>query len=64
MGSVNIRRPGSVARCPRSRASRWRSRAAVDAGANGIILSRKYSEMRLDNLRAAGRAVREAGKRA
>jgi hypothetical protein len=33
-------------------------RAALDAGAQGVILSRKYSEMRLDNLRAAGRAVR------
>ena len=33
-------------------------RSALDAGAHGIILSRKYSEMRLDNLRAAGRAVR------
>ncbi len=38
-------------------------RATFDAGANGIILSRKYSEMRLDNLRAAGRAVRETVKR-
>ena len=34
-------------------------KAAFDGGAHGIILSRKYSEMRLDNLRAAGRAVRE-----
>lgn len=33
-------------------------RAALDAGAHGVILSRKYSEMRMDNLRAAGRAVR------
>ena len=33
-------------------------RAALDAGAHGVILSRKYSEMRLDNLSAAGRAVR------
>jgi len=33
-------------------------RAALGAGAHGVILSRKYSEMRLDNLRAAGRAVR------
>ena len=39
-------------------------RATFDAGANGIILSRKYLEMRLDNLRAAGRAVRETAKRA
>jgi hypothetical protein len=33
--------------------------AALRAGADGLILSRKYSEMRLDNLAAAGRAVRE-----
>lgn len=34
-------------------------RAALQAGAHGIILSRKYSEMRLANLEAAGEAVRE-----
>jgi hypothetical protein len=34
--------------------------AAFKGGADGVILSRKYSEMRLDNLAAAGRAVREA----
>ena len=34
--------------------------AGLRAGADGLILSRKYSEMRLDNLAAAGRAVREA----
>jgi hypothetical protein len=39
-------------------------KATFEAGANGIILSRKYSEMRLDNLRAAGRAIRESLKRA
>jgi hypothetical protein len=33
--------------------------AALKAGADGLILSRKYSEMRLANLSAAGRAVRE-----
>jgi hypothetical protein len=27
----------------------------------GVILSRKYSEMRLENLAAAGKAVRDAG---
>ena len=32
--------------------------AALRAGAHGVILSRKYSEMRLANLAAAGRAVR------
>jgi hypothetical protein len=35
------------------------TKAALDAGADGIILSRKYSEMQLANLAAAGRAVRE-----
>jgi hypothetical protein len=34
-------------------------RAAFDGGAPGVLLSRKYSEMRLDNLRGAGRAIRE-----
>ena len=34
-------------------------RAAFQGGAHGVLLSRKYSEMRLANLRAAGRAVRE-----
>jgi hypothetical protein len=38
-------------------------KATFEAGAHGIILSRKYSEMRLDNLRAAGRAIREVSKR-
>lgn len=33
-------------------------RAALRAGADGLILSRKYSEMRLANLRAAGEALR------
>jgi hypothetical protein len=33
--------------------------AAMRAGADGVVLSRKYSEMRLDNLVAAGRAVRD-----
>jgi hypothetical protein len=32
--------------------------AALKAGAQGVILSRKYSEMRLANLSAAGRAAR------
>jgi hypothetical protein len=36
------------------------TRAALDAGAHGVILSRKYSEMRLANLQAAGKAVRES----
>jgi hypothetical protein len=34
--------------------------AALQGGADGVLLSRKYSEMRLANLRAAGVAVRQA----
>jgi hypothetical protein len=34
-------------------------KAAFEGGAHGVLLSRKYSEMRLDNLRGAGRAIRE-----
>jgi hypothetical protein len=37
--------------------------AALNAGADGLILSRKYSEMPLANLAAAGRAIRDAAKR-
>jgi hypothetical protein len=36
--------------------------AALKAGADGLILSRKYSEMRLANLAAAGRAARDFQK--
>ncbi len=34
-------------------------KAAFAGGAHGVLLSRKYSEMRLDNIRGAGRAIRE-----
>jgi hypothetical protein len=34
--------------------------AALKAGAQGVILSRKYSEMMLANIEAAGKAVRES----
>jgi len=34
-------------------------KAAFQGGAHGVLLSRKYSEMKLENLRAAGRAIRE-----
>ncbi len=34
-------------------------KSALHAGADGLILSRKYSEMRLANLSAAGSAIRE-----
>ncbi len=36
--------------------------AAFKAGSNGVILSRKYSEMKLANLDAAGRAIRDVAK--
>jgi hypothetical protein len=35
--------------------------AALKAGAPGVILSRKYSEMRLTNLAGAGKAIKEFG---
>jgi hypothetical protein len=35
--------------------------AAVRAGADGVLLSRKYSEMKLANLRGAGEAIKELG---
>jgi hypothetical protein len=34
--------------------------AALEGGADGVIFSRKYSEMRLANLSAAGRAIRDS----
>ncbi len=36
-------------------------KAALTAGASGVVLSRKYSEMRLANLSAAGEALKELG---
>jgi hypothetical protein len=36
---------------------------AFDAGAAGIVVSREYEEMRLPNLRAVGRAMREINSR-
>jgi hypothetical protein len=35
--------------------------AALRAGADGVLLSRKYSEMKLENLRGAGVAIKAAG---
>jgi len=34
------------------------TRKAFEAGANGIVISREYEEMRVANLKAVGRAVR------
>jgi hypothetical protein len=36
---------------------------SFEAGANGIVVSREYEEMRVPNLRAVGRAVRELSRR-
>jgi hypothetical protein len=36
--------------------------AAFRGGADGVILSRKYSEMKLANLKGAGAAVRNLAK--
>jgi hypothetical protein len=36
--------------------------AGLKAGSQGIVLSRKYSEMMLGNVEAAGRAIRDAAK--
>jgi len=36
--------------------------AALKAGAEGVIFSRKYSEMKLANLAAGGKAAREFEK--
>jgi len=35
--------------------------AAFEGGAQGVVLSRKYSEMRLENLAGAGDAIKELG---
>jgi len=40
---------------------RLATRAALEAGAQGVVLSRKYSEMKLANLAAAGQALKELG---
>jgi hypothetical protein len=37
--------------------------AAFDGGADGVVLSRKYSEMRLENLSGAGDAIRALSTR-
>ena len=37
-------------------------RAALDGGADGIVLSRKYAEMRWENLEAAGLAWRDVAR--
>jgi len=38
------------------------TRKGFEAGADGIVVSREYDEMRLANLKAVGRAVRAMAK--
>jgi hypothetical protein len=35
--------------------------AAFRGGANGVLISRKYSEIKLANLKAVGAAIQELG---
>jgi hypothetical protein len=61
----NIQRPGGPAQFSfRSRPAAVSEavRAAFAAGATGILVSREYDEMRLQNLRAIGATLRELGK--
>jgi hypothetical protein len=50
-------RPGSGPRCTRESVAASTTQALL-AGANGIVISRKYSEMRLETLSGVGDAVR------
>jgi len=36
-------------------------KGAFAGGAKGVVLSRKYSEMKLENLAGAGQAIKELG---
>jgi hypothetical protein len=36
---------------------------AFDAGAHGVVISREYEEMKIEHLRAVGRAVRDVARR-
>lgn len=57
---------GAAATLATSQCSRQQVKDAVLAafagGASGVVLSRKYSEMRLDNLAGAGDALQEIGR--
>ncbi len=54
---IDIPTGPDLARC--SRAVKEAVLAALAGGAQGVVLSRKYSEMQLDHLAGAGDAVRE-----
>lgn len=57
---VDIPTPARTTRCTRD-GTKADVLAAFAGGAQGVVLSRKYSEMRLDNLAGAGDAVKELG---
>lgn len=58
---IDIPTPSGTTRSSRTQV-RDAVRAAFDGGAHGVVLSRKYSEMRLDNLAGAGEAIREMAR--
>ena len=39
------------------------ARKAFEAGASGIVVSREYEEMRVPNLKAVGRAIRDLSRK-
>ncbi len=59
--SISIFRPERTRANPPPQGTQDAVLAAFRAGSDGVLLSRKYSEMRLPNLRGAGDAIRELG---
>lgn len=55
-------KPSEVARCTRQDV-RAAVKQAFQAGVHGIVVSREYTEMRLENLSGVGDAIRELGLR-
>ena len=55
---IDIPTPPDTTRCTRE-GVKAAVLAAFAGGAQGVVLSRKYSEMRLDNLAGAGDAIKE-----
>ena len=59
---VGIDIPGNGATFPSNPEGVYEAtRKAFEAGAAGVLISREYDEMRLPNLRAVGRAIRDLG---
>jgi hypothetical protein len=55
---IDIPTPPDTVTCSREQV-KAAVKAAFAGGAQGVVLSRKYSEMRLDNLAGAGDAIKE-----